>query len=114
MPHCRKVRVGLAAGATLSVLVAMGAASAPAAAGATGWVATPPRATPVPGRDAEAAERLGRAVGAEGDVPAWQRHLPRLPDARAMGGRLRADHRPGRSGDQLPEPERVHRRFRAG
>src|ERR1700689_4760587 len=49
MPHCRKVRVGLAAGATLSVLVAMGAASAPAAAGATGWVATATRATSIPG-----------------------------------------------------------------
>ena len=52
MPHRRKVRVGLAAGATLSVLVgtaAMAAASAPAAAGATGWVATATRATSISG-----------------------------------------------------------------
>ena len=52
MPHRRKVRVGLAAGATLSVLVVTGgmsAASAPAAAGATSWVATATRATSISG-----------------------------------------------------------------
>ena len=52
MLHRRKVRAGLAAGATLSVLVgtaAMAAASAPAAAGATGWVATATRATSISG-----------------------------------------------------------------
>ncbi len=52
MPHRRKVRAGLAAGATLSVLVVTGgmaAASAPPAAGATSWVATATRATSVSG-----------------------------------------------------------------
>jgi pseudomonalisin len=53
MPLRRKVRAGLAAGATLSVLVVTGgmaaAASAPAAAGATSWVATATRATSVSG-----------------------------------------------------------------
>ncbi len=52
MPHRRKVRAGLAAGATLSVLVVTGgmaAASAPPAAGATSWVATATQATSVSG-----------------------------------------------------------------
>ena len=52
MPHRRKVRAGLAAGATLSVLVVTGgiaASSAPAAAGATSWVATATRATSISG-----------------------------------------------------------------
>ncbi|MGH3188330.1 MAG: S53 family peptidase [Streptosporangiaceae bacterium] len=52
MTQRRKVRAGLAAGATLSVLVVTGgmaAASAPAAAGATSWVATATRATSISG-----------------------------------------------------------------
>jgi pseudomonalisin len=69
MPHPRLVRCGLAAGATLSVLVAVGATAVPpasAAGAATTWVATSTAATSVRGAtltgDAPASAPVSLAV----------------------------------------------------